>query len=162
MISIIVAIAENAAIGFNNQLLCHLPGDLRRFRRLTLNHTVIMGKRTWESLPNRPLKDRRNIVITDVAGETFPGCEMAYSIDEAIRLSKPGEENFIIGGASVYRQFLPHTNRLYITRIHRSFQADAFFPEINFDDWNLVSSEEPTLEEQTEVPFSYLMYERKT
>ena len=136
MISIIVAIASNNAIGKNNDLLWHIPADLKRFKLITSGHPVIMGKRTWESLPRRPLPNRRNIVITDIQGETIEGCEMAYAIDEAIAMCDPAEENFIIGGASVYRQFLPHADRLYLTLVKKDFDADVFFPEIDFSQWN--------------------------
>jgi dihydrofolate reductase len=160
MISIIVAIADNFAIGKNNQLLWHLPGDLKRFKKITLGHTVIMGKKTYDSLPSRPLKNRRNIVITDVPGETKPGCEMAYSFQDAINKCDYFEENFIIGGASVYRQFLPYADRLYLTRVNRSFNADVFFPEINFKEWTLVLKEDPPPEEQQEFNFWYEIYDR--
>jgi len=142
MISIIVAIAENLAIGKNNDLLWHIPADMKRFKQLTTGHTVIMGKRTWESLPRRPLPDRRNIVITDVPGEVIGGCEMAYSIDEAVAKCDPSEENFVIGGASVYRQFLPLAGRLYLTLVKKAYDADVFFPAINFAEWKLVAREE--------------------
>ena len=134
-ISIIVAIAQNLAIGKANELLWHIPEDLKRFKKLTTGHTMIMGKRTFESLPIRPLPNRRSIVITDIAGETIPGCEMAYSIDEAVSLCDPDGENFIIGGGSVYRQFMPLADRLYLTLVHKDFDADTFYPEINFDEW---------------------------
>ena len=142
MISIIVAIAENMAIGKNNDLLWHVPADLKRFKQITSGHPVVMGKRTWESLPRKPLPNRRNIVITDIQGEEIEGCEMAYSIEEAIAKCNPSDETFIIGGASVYRQFLPYTHRLYLTLVHKSFEADVFFPEIDFSQWKCVSKED--------------------
>jgi len=134
-ISIIVAIAQNQAIGKDNDLLWHIPEDLKRFKKLTTGHTMIMGKRTFESLPIRPLQNRRSIVITDVAGEIIPGCVMAYSIDEAVSLCDPEGENFIIGGGSVYRQFMPLADRLYLTIVHKDFEADIFYPEINYNEW---------------------------
>jgi dihydrofolate reductase len=142
MISIIVAIAENMAIGKNNDLLWHIPADLKRFKQITSGHPVIMGKKTWESLPRRPLPNRRNIVITDNPGEQIEGCEMAYSIEEAIARCNPEEENFIIGGASVYRQFLPYAHRLYLTFVHKPFEADVFFPDIDFTQWKRISKED--------------------
>lgn len=138
IISIIVAIAENNAIGLENQLLWHIPEDLKRFKKLTTGHTIVMGKRTFESLPIRPLPNRRSIVITDIAGEQIPGCVMAYSIDEAIEKMEPGQENFIIGGGSVYRQFLPLADKLYLTMVKKAYHADTFFPEINFSEWKTV------------------------
>jgi len=142
VISIIVAIAENNAIGKDNQLLWHIPEDLKRFKRLTTGHTIVMGKRTFESLPIRPLPNRRSIVITDIPGEVIEGCEMAYSIEEAISKMDPGKENFIIGGGSVYRQFLPLADKFYLTMVHQSFEADTFFPEIPYSEWTILSKEE--------------------
>ncbi|MCX6306010.1 MAG: dihydrofolate reductase [Bacteroidetes bacterium] len=160
MISIIVAIAENMAIGKNNDLLWHIPADMKRFKSITSGHPVIMGKRTWESLPRRPLPNRRNIVITDIPGEQVEGCEMAYSIEEAIARCSPDEENFIIGGASVYRQFLPHADRLYLTLVRNSFDADVFFPEIDFSQWKLVSKEDFQPDEVNDFSYSNETYDR--
>jgi len=161
MISIIVAIAENLAIGKNNDLLWHIPGDLKYFKRITSGHPVIMGKRTYLSLPRRPLPNRRNIVITDIAGETIDGCEMAYSITGAMDLVNPEEENFIIGGASVYKQFLPFTDRLYLTRVHKGFDGDVFFPTVDFTQWQRISKEDHGPDEQNDFAFSYEVYDRK-
>jgi len=161
MLSIIVAIAENLAIGKDNDLLWHIPGDLKRFKRITGGHTVIMGKRTYYSLPKRPLPDRRNVVISDVPGEVIEGCIMAYSIGDSLSKCDLSEENFVIGGASVYRQFLPRADRLYLTRVHKSFEADVFFPEINFAEWNLISREDFSENENLGFSYSYENYERK-
>ncbi len=161
MISIIVAIAENYAIGKNNDLLWHIPADLKRFKKITLGHSVIMGKRTYESLPKRPLTDRENIVITDDPEDQFPGCTIIYSIEDALPLIKPEEEAFIIGGASVYRQFLPHTDRLYLTLVHKDFDGDVFFPEIDFREWQLLSMEDFPFDEQLGFSYSYATYQRK-
>lgn len=157
VISIIVAIAENNAIGLENQLLWHIPEDLKRFKRLTTGHTIVMGKRTFESLPIRPLPNRRSIVITDVAGEQIPGCVMAYSIDEAIEKMEPGQENFIIGGGSVYRQFLPLADKLYLTMVKKSFHADTFFPEIDFSEWKTI---EKTDSQDDNFNFTFIDLER--
>ncbi len=161
MISIIVAIAENMAIGKNNDLLWHIPEDLKRFKRITSGHPVIMGKRTYESLPRRPLPNRRNIVITDVKGEELEGCEMAWSIAEAIAKCNPSEENFVIGGASIYKQFLPFADRLYLTWIHKSFDADVFFPEIDYNQWKLTSKEDFDGDVLNDFAWSNEIYERK-
>lgn len=160
MISIIVAIAENLAIGKDNDLLWHIPADLKRFKSITSGHPVIMGKRTFYSLPRRPLPNRRNVVITDIPGEMIDGCEMAYSIDDALFKCNPLEENFIIGGASVYRQFLPHANRLYLTRVHKAFEGDVFFPEIDFTQWKLTSTETFPPDGQNEFSYSNEIYDR--
>jgi dihydrofolate reductase len=134
-LAIIVAVARNFAIGKNNDLLFHLPDDLKRFKRITQGHSVIMGKKTFFSLPKGPLPNRRNIVITDVPGEKFEGCETAYSIEEVINLIKDEEIAFVIGGGTIYRQFYPITGKLYLTLVHKDFNADTFFPEINFEEW---------------------------
>ena len=141
-IAIIVATAQNFAIGRNNDLLFHLPNDLKRFKKLTSGHAVIMGKRTLFSLPNGPLPNRRNIVITDVPGESFEGCETVYSIDEAVEAVRNEQEAFVIGGGMIYRQFYPIAGKLYLTMAHQDFDADTFFPEINFTEWQELSRED--------------------
>lgn len=161
-ISIIVAVAKNNAIGKDNQLLWHLSEDLKRFKKLTSGHYIIMGKNTYFSLPRRPLPNRTHIVITDVTGEQIDDCIMAYSIEDAISKMNPDEENFIIGGASIYRQFLSHANRLYITWVHEEFDADTFFPELDETHWDVVSREDfPEPDESNPYPYSYVIYERK-
>jgi len=161
MISIIVAIAENQAIGKDNDLLWHISEDLKRFKRITTGHTVIMGKKTYESLPFRPLKNRRNVVITDNLEERFEGCETVHSIGAAIEKCTPGDEHFIIGGASVYRQFLPFTDRMYLTLVHKAFEGDVFFPEYNMEEWNVVSTENFPSDADNDFSYSYVILERK-
>jgi dihydrofolate reductase len=160
MISIIVAIAKNLAIGKNNDLLWHLPDDLKRFKRITLGHKVIMGRNTYLSLPFRPLKERENIVISDKPEEVFQGCTMVRSIAEAVTLCSSQEECFVIGGASVYTQFLPYADKLYITWVHKDFEGDVFFPGINFEEWNLISEENCPVDENLGFSWSYTIYER--
>ncbi|MCL1821802.1 MAG: dihydrofolate reductase [Prolixibacteraceae bacterium] len=159
-ISIIVAIAENFAIGKNNDLLFHLPNDLKHFRQITTGYPVIMGRNTLLSLPRRPLPNRRNIVISDLPDDNFAGCEMVASIDEAIELAKDEKEAFIIGGGSIYRQFFPVANRLYLTLVHKFFEADTFFPEIDFSQWNELSRE-THYDEKNDFEYTYLNLERK-
>ena len=154
MLSLIVAIAENNAIGKNNQLLWHLPGDLKYFKQVTRGHPVIMGRNTWFSLPRRPLPDRRNIVITDRPDETLELCETVHSVNQAIALCDPAEETFIIGGASVYRQLLHFADRLYITRVHCAFEADVFFPEIDSELWECISAGEIQQEQASGLKYN--------
>jgi dihydrofolate reductase len=161
-ISIIVAIASNYAIGKNNDLLWHIPNDLKRFKRLTENHYIVMGKRTYYSLPKRPLPKRTSLVITDIEGEEIDGCIMAYSIGEAIDKMDDQKENFIIGGGSIYKQFMPLACKLYITRVHKDFEADTFFPEISLKDWELVSIEDVDDDDKNEFNYSFEEYVRKT
>jgi len=160
MITIIVAVAEDNAIGYNNDLLCHIPGDLKRFRQITVGHNIIMGKRTWESLPKKPLSDRINIVITDLESDRFEGALAAHSIDEAISLCEKGREIFIIGGGSIYKQFMTIADRLYITHLHKSFKADTFFPEIDPLIWQKTENEEKVVETPEPLRFSYTTYIR--
>ena|ERR1035437_9057197 len=134
-IAIIVAVAQNFAIGKNNELLFHLPNDLKRFKKITKGHSVIMGKKTFFSLPNGPLPHRRNIVITDVPSEKFEGCETVNSIEEVIELVKNEDIAFVIGGGMIYRQFYPIAGKLFLTLVHKDFEADIYFPEIKFDEW---------------------------
>ncbi len=162
MISIIVAISEENAIGKQGGLLCHLPDDLKHFKLITSGATVIMGERTFFSLPKHPLPNRRNIVITDVAGKVFEGAESAYSIDEAVQMVKNENEAFIIGGGMIYRQFMPIADKLYITHIHHSWKdADTFFPEIKQDEWNLVSEERHTADTNNPFDYTFAEYLRK-
>ena len=161
-ISIIVAIADGNGIGYKNGLLCHLPEDLRRFKKITMGHTLLMGRRTWESLPVKPLPGRKSIVLTDIRNEVFPGANAAYSIEEALSKCPGDEEIFVIGGASVYEQFLPIANKLYITRIYRKYEADAFFPSIPESQWKLTESEIHESHEKEFPTYAYLTYIRKT
>ena len=160
-ISIIVAIAENYAIGKDNDLLWHISEDLKRFKQLTKNHYVVMGKRTYFSLPIRPLPHRTNMVITDVPGEQIDSCLMAYSIEDAIGKMDVEKENFIIGGGSIYRQFMPLAQKLYITRVHRNFEADTFFPEISPDEWLLSESRLVSDDPQNDFSYSFEIYLKK-
>ncbi len=160
-LSIIVAIASNGAIGKDNRLLWHIPGDLRRFKQLTTGHTILMGKKTWESLPVRPLPNRTHVVLTDQPGEQIEGCITAYSVEDALAKCPEKGEIFVIGGGSVYRQFLPLADRLYITRVHRDYEADTFFPEIDPASWEEVSREDHSPEGNLDSGFSYIDYIRK-
>lgn len=160
-ISIIVAIASNYAIGKDNDLLWHISKDLKRFKELTNGHYIVMGKKTYFSLPKRPLRNRTNMVITDVPGEQIDDCLMAYSIEDAISKMDQEGENFIIGGGSIYRQFMPYADKLYITRVHKDFDADTFFPEISLDEWKLIEKQEVNDDLQNDFTYSFETYERK-
>lgn len=160
-ISIIVAIAENNAIGKGNKLLCHIPGDLTRFKRITAGHTVIMGKKTFESLPGGPLQGRRNIVISDNKDDKFEDCIMAYSINEALDMCEDIKENFIIGGGTIYKQFLKYTTKLYITKVYKTFEADSFFPELDYGEWEEIEREDLPSGKKNDFSYSYITYKRR-
>ncbi len=161
-ISIIVAVAGDNGIGNDNKLLCHIPGDLKRFKKITSGHTVIMGRNTFLSLPGGALKDRKNVVISDNAQDRFEGCVMVSSIAEAMDHCDDDRETFIIGGASVYRQFMPYTTRLYLTRVNKSFDADTFFPDIKPDEWIEISRESYHSDAHTDFTYDYIVLERKS
>ena len=161
MISIIVAVAENNAIGKNNELLWHLPEDLKKFKSLTSGHRIIMGRNTFLSLPKRPLPNRTSIVITDIPDEVFEGCIMVHSVEEAISLCPEDEESFVIGGGSIYRQFMAYATKLYYTKVHAVFEADTFFPKVEPGLWDLISEEKHLKDEANPVGYSFLVYEKR-
>jgi dihydrofolate reductase len=161
MISIIVAVAENNGIGKDNNLLFHIPEDLKRFKKLTSGHCVIMGKKTWESLPLKPLPGRKNIVLTDDPLECIDCSITAYSIEDAIYKCGVDEEIFIIGGGSIYRQFLPLADRLYITHVHKKSEADTFFPEIDHRIWEPIENEEHKSDKKDDLSYNYIIYQRR-
>lgn len=161
MITIIVAADRNNGIGYRNNLLAHLPGDLQRFKKVTMGHCLIMGKKTWESLPSKPLAGRKNIVLTDNELDCFDCAETARSVDEALALCDPGKEIFIIGGGSVYRQFMPLADRLMVTHIHGEFPADTFFPEISSDEWMVTEREAYLSEDPSVISFTCVTYLRR-
>ncbi len=159
-ISIIVAIAENFAICKNNDLLFHLPDDLKRFKKITTGHSLIMGRNTLLSLPKWPLPNRRHIVISDKPDDNFPGCEIVFSVEEALEKVKTETEAFVIGGGMVYKQFYPIASKLYLTLVHKSFEADVFFPEIDFSKWQ-EKKRNDFYDEKNEFDYSYLNLIRK-
>ena len=156
MISIIVAVAKKG------DLLCHMPADLKHFKTITSGHTVMMGERTFLSLPKHPLPNRRNIVLTDVKGKTFDGAETVYSLDEMVAQVNPEEEAFVIGGGMVYRQMMERADKLYITHIHHSWpDADTFFPEIDPKVWKQLSAERHSADENNPYDYTFAEYGRR-
>lgn len=161
MITIICALAENNAIGNNNDLLFHLRADLQRFKALTTGHTVIMGRRTFESLPKGALPNRRNIVLTSGRHE-WPNTEVFPSLQDALEACKDDEEVFIIGGASVYKAAFPVADRLCLTHVHAVPEAaDVYFPEFDANDWECTFKEDHDADERNEQPFTFADYIRK-
>lgn len=161
IVSIIVAVSDDWGIGKDNELLWNISEDLKRFKRLTTGKSIIMGKKTWESLPRKPLPNRRNIVLTDVPSECIDCSITAYSIEDALGKCPDNEEVFIIGGGSVYRQFMTIADRLYITHVHRNSPADVYFPAIDPGIWKVVSKEDFPESELNPVPYTYVIYERR-
>lgn len=157
-VSIIAAVARNWAIGRNNNLLWHIPEDFKWFKNHTRGHTVVMGKRTWESLPLKPLPGRKNIVISDNPVDCFEGCTCAGSIEAAIDLMDPEKENFIIGGGMIYREFLPLAQKVYLTLLDRDYEADTWFPELRWDEWIVTFREDHS---EGDPAYSFLILERR-
>jgi dihydrofolate reductase len=161
MISIIVAVSEDWGIGKDNELLWNISEDLKRFKRLTTGNTIIMGKKTWESLPRRPLPGRKNIVLTDNQKEIIDGAVTCYSIDDAVSKCSKQEEAFIIGGGSIYRQFMPIADKLYITHVRSKAPADIYFPPIDLNIWKVAEKEDFEVSESNPIAYSYVVYIRK-
>lgn len=161
MLSIIACISKkHRAIGYENQLLYHIKSDMTRFRELTTGHTIIMGRKTFESLPNGALPNRRNIVISKTR-EQITGCEVFASLEEALEARKEAAEDecFIIGGASIYEQALPFADKLYLTIVEKEPEAaDTFFPEINPAEWEVTEKE---MRNENGLPFTFLTLYRK-
>lgn len=162
MISIIVAIAQNGAIGYKGDLIYHLSADLKRFKELTTGNTVIMGRKTFESLPKGALPNRRNIVLTRQK-VTFPGTEVYSSLDEALSHCSQQEKVYIMGGAQVYTQALELADELEITLVHDTpTLADTFFPNFESDrNWKLISRQDHEPDQKNPFPYSFLTYTRQ-
>lgn len=162
-ISIIVAIAENNAIGLNNKLIYWLPNDLKRFKQLTTGNTIIMGRKTFESLPEGALPNRRNIVLTrNAEAERFQGADCFRSLEDALKTCEEGSEVYIIGGASVYEEALKLADRLCLTLVHDTpSEADTFFPIINSDEWEEVYREDHETDEKHDFRYSFIDMQRK-
>ena len=161
-VSIIVAVSENGAIGIEQRLPWRLSADLKHFQALTLGHTVIMGRNTFDSLPNGPLPKRKNIVLTSRKDWDDSDCLRCSSLEEALAICADEPEVFVIGGAAVYQRALPKADKLYLTRVHHAFEtADTFFPVVDWSEWEEVSREDGWPDEKNEYPYSFLTYRRK-
>ena len=161
-ISIVAAIAENNAIGKDLQLLCHMPADMKRFKDLTSGHAVIMGRKTFESLPKGALPNRKNIVLTSMPEAGFVNCFACEAMHDALELCEKEDNVFIIGGALVYRQALGRAEKMYITRIHHEFKdADTFFPIVNWDQWEETERQDFPADDKNPYPYSFITYVRK-
>jgi dihydrofolate reductase len=160
MITLIAAAAENNALGKDNDLLWHLPEDFKRFKQITSGHYIIMGRKTFESFP-KPLPNRTHIIITRQKEYLADGCLVVHSLEEALEISPQNEEVFIIGGAQIYKQALPFADKIDLTRVHIELDADAFFPEFNTSEWNLVFSEKHFKDEKHQYDFTFETYLKK-
>lgn len=159
MITVIAAIAKNYALGKDNDLIWHLPADLKRFKKVTTGHYILMGRNTFESI-GKPLPNRTTIIITRNKNYFKDGCLIANSLEEAIEMAKEEEKIFIIGGAQIYKETIAKNlaDRLDITLVHKSFEADVFFPEIDPKIWKEDSREDFTADEKNKLDYSFVSY----
>jgi len=160
MISLIAAADHNRVIGRDGELPWHLPEDLKRFRNLTLEKPIIMGRRTHESI-GKPLDKRTNIVLTTQPDFRAEGCQVVHTIKEAVNICDDAEEIMIIGGESIFQAFLPRADRLYLTIIHQTFEGDTYIPRLQLNEWFLTGYEHHSTD-TSELPYSYFTLERET
>jgi len=159
MLSIIAAIAENQVIGKDNKLVWHLPEDMKFFKNTTMGHTLIMGRKTFESF-GKPLPGRKSIVITRNTDYSYEGITVVNSLDKAISVAPLNEEVFIAGGAGIYKMALDIADRMYLTVVHHQFEGDTFFPEIDFSKWKLVSERRYSADDKNKFSMSFRIFER--
>ena len=158
-VTLIAAAGENNALGKDKDLVWHLPDDFRRFKKLTTGHYVIMGRKTFESFP-KPLPDRTHIVITRQKDYSPQGAVIAHSLEEALEIADIDPQPFVIGGGEIYALAIDSADKIELTRVHGTFEADAFFPKLDEDEWELISSSFHDKDEKHEYAFTYLTYER--
>jgi dihydrofolate reductase len=159
-ITLIAAAAENNALGKDNRMIWHLPDDFKRFKKLTTGHHIIMGRKTLESM-NGPLLNRTNVVITRQADYAYEGCVIVHSLDEALAACPQNEEVFIIGGGEIYNQSISKADKIELTRVHTTVEADAFFPEISESEWTLTESVYHDKDEKHKLDFVFETWVRK-
>ena len=155
----IAAVAENFALGKDNELVWHLPDDFKRFKQLTTNHYIIMGRKTFESFP-KPLPNRTHVIITRQQDYTAEGCLVVANLADALAMIPKDENAFVIGGGEIYALALPFTDVIELTKVHARFEADTFFPEIDSKQWKLVSEEYHPKDEKHLFDFTYETYRR--
>lgn len=160
MITVIAAVAENNALGKENQLLWHLPDDFKRFKTLTSGHYIIMGRKTFESFP-KPLPNRTHVIISRQANYHPEGCIVVNSLEQAIEACPKTEDVFIIGGGEIYRQSIAVADKLDLTKVHANFEADTYFPEVDLSQWQLVFEEHHPKDERHDFAFTFQTYLRK-
>lgn len=160
MISLLFAMDKNRVIGNNNDLPWHLPADLAYFKRVTMGHAIIMGRKTYESI-GRPLPGRENIILTRNKGFEAEGCTVIHTVDDILKLQETTEDElFVIGGAQIFEEVLPFTDRMYITHIEAEFEGDTYFPEVDEEDWTVISKEKGIKDERNPYDYYFAVYEK--
>ncbi len=160
IVSLIAAVAENGVIGRGDALPWRLPADMKHFKELTTGHPVVMGRKTFETLP-KPLPNRRNVIVTRDRSYHRVGADVVHSIEAALSLVSDEEEVFIAGGGEIYELALPYADRLYLTVVHANFDGDVRFPDLELDEWRLIESDRHDKDERHAVSFSFMHYERQ-
>ncbi|MBS2969314.1 dihydrofolate reductase [Metabacillus sp. KIGAM252] len=160
MISFVYAMDEQRAIGKNNDLPWKLPADLAHFKKITFGSAVVMGRKTFESMGSKPLPGRRNIVVSANPEFEAEGCEILQSVKEISLLEEEGEELFVIGGAKIFEEMLPHCTKMYVTIIHHTFDGDTFFPEFDESEWRTTLKEQGIKDEKNPYNYEFLTLER--
>ena len=160
-ISIIAAIAENNVIGKDNDLIWYISEDLKRFKALTSGHPIIMGRKTYESLPFKPLPKRKNIVISNNSNLNFDGAIVVNTPEEALQNCNDEDEVFICGGASIYEYFLPKANKMYLTEVHFEFEGDTFFPDYKTEEWRIEKKSDEQKDVKSDLTYKFVDYVRK-
>ena len=160
MIIMIAAVAENNALGKNNDLLWHLPNDFKRFKEITSGHYIIMGRKTFDSFP-KPLPNRTHVIISRQNNLEKEGCIVVQDLEKALAVCPKNEDIFIIGGGEIYKQFMPFADQLDITRVHNSFDADVYFPEIDPETWELTTEIVHLKDEKHLFDYSFQTFVRK-
>ncbi len=165
IISLIAALSENRVIGKNNDLPWHLPDDMKYFMQTTKGHHTIMGRKNYDSIPEkfRPLPDRTNIVVTRQSQFKAPGCIVVNTLGRGLEIAKENGEHevFIIGGSEIYKLGLPYANQLYLTEIHSTLEGDTFFPELNYDEWKETSRTHHSKDERHLYSFDFVVYDKQ-
>ncbi|WP_221564807.1 dihydrofolate reductase [Alkalihalobacillus sp. TS-13] len=158
MISLLLAMGKNRVMGKDNDLPWHLPEDLKWFKRVSSGHTIIMGRKTYESI-GKPLPNRKNVIVTNDKNYEAEGCVVTHSLDEALR--QDGEELIIIGGAEIFKQVLEKTSRIYLTYIDEEFEGDTYFPDLDESKWEMKSKEKGIKDEKNPYDYYFIIYDRK-
>jgi dihydrofolate reductase len=161
-ISLLLAMDRNNGIGLGNKMPWRLPADLAYFKALTLGHTIVMGRRTFESVGSKPLPGRRNVVLTRDSSFRAEGCETAHSLEEALQRYAGEEELFIVGGGEIYAKSMPYADKLYITVFDHEFEVDTHFPQVNEAEWRIASEKPGVRDERNPYDYVFRVYERRT
>ncbi len=160
MISFVVAIGQNNVMGKDNAIPWHIPADLKFFKKVTMGHPIVMGRKTYDSI-GKPLPGRENIIMTRNQHYAQEGCTIIHTVEELLKLEEKNEEVCVIGGAEIFKITFPHADRLYLTKINHEFEGDTFFPDFDESEWKIISEEKGPKDEKNPYDYTFFIYERK-